>query len=227
MLWLMAKGLLALLAFLAVAYGLLLVKSPSGLFRKTLRETPLAAPIAIHRIEGDCLITASGSFTLAGVTLPTDPAHLARTQAFLQIATAQGIEVIRQVSPTASILRCEPRINHWCGNDPVAAHFEQHNLNELILAMGYATFNANDEVLTDSERERLSAAGFVAKKKKWGLWANDPSEDTQLSFENGLDQTHPMQIEEELRRAIVAEKKALLRPSPSSAPAPPRPAAGS
>lgn len=224
----MAKGLIALLVFLAVGYGLLLVIYPSGvLFRKTLRETPLAAPIAVHRIEGDRLITTSGSFTLAGVTLPTDPAHLARTHTFLQIATAQGIEVIRQVSPTASILRCEPRINHWCGNDPVAAHFEQHNLNELILAMGYATFNANDAVLTDSERARLSAAGFVAKKKKWGLWANDPSEDTQLSFENGLDQTHPMQIEVELLTAIVAEKKARLRPSPSAAPAPPRPAAGS
>ncbi|MES2738267.1 MAG: hypothetical protein V4672_18240 [Verrucomicrobiota bacterium] len=170
---LMVKGLLALLAFLAVGYGLLLVNSPSGvLFRKTLRETPLVAPITVQRIEGNHLITASGSFTLAGVTLPTDPSHRARTQAFLQIATAQGVEVIRQVTPTSSILHCEPRINHWCGNDPVAAHFEQHNLNELILAMGYATHNPKDDSLTGLEHRRLAAACTIAQ----GLKRTSPDE---------------------------------------------------
>ncbi|MBB5037375.1 hypothetical protein [Prosthecobacter dejongeii] len=181
----MAKGLIALLVFLAVGYGLLLVISPSGvLFRKTLRKTPLAAPITVHRIEGDRLITASGSFTLAGVTLPTDSAHLARTHAFLQIATAQGIEVIRQVTPTSSILRCEPRINHWCGNDPMAAHFEQHNLNELILAMGYATHNLRDASLTALEHRRLSAACTIAQSLK--LTSTDegpPGYDRQLDHE--------------------------------------------
>lgn len=185
MLWLMAKGLIVLLVFLAVGYGLLLVISPSGvLFRKTLRETPLAAPITVHRIEGDRLITTSGSFKLAGVTLPTDPAHLARTHAFLQIATAQGIEVIRQVTPTSSILRCEPRINHWCGNDPVAAHFEQHNLNELILAMGYAIHNPKEDSLTGLEHRRLAAACTIAQSLK--LTSTDegpPGYDRQLDHE--------------------------------------------
>jgi len=177
MLWLMAKGLTALLLFLVVGYGLLIAMSPSGvLIRQTIREKPLAAPIAVHRIEGNRLITTSGSWKLAGVTLPTDPARLAMAHAFLEIASAQGIEVIRQVSPTSSILRCEPRINHWCGNDPVAAHFEQHNLNELILAMGYATYNPNDEGLTDLENRRLATAYAIAQKRKEAFAENAPPE---------------------------------------------------
>lgn len=206
MLWLTAKGFIALLSVLAVAYGLILVQSPSGvLFRKIHRETPLANPIAVQRIEGDRLITGSGSFTLAGVTLPVDPTQLARTHAFLKIATAQGIEIIRQPSPTTALLRGEPRINHWCGNDPVAAHFEQHNINELILAMGYATHNPWDASLTGLEHRRLAAASTLSPNPERSFVDEGiPGHDRQLSQDMQSIQIGETSIIEHRIRSILA-----------------------
>nr|ACO70935.1 hypothetical protein [uncultured Verrucomicrobiota bacterium] len=151
--------LIAAVCFVVVAV-LPKLMFPSGLwFRKVVRDHPLVAPILITSIQGDTLVAGQRQFRLAGVKLPTDPVIAALAQKVLQIATAQGVEVIRVVeAPDACILRCEPRIWHWCGNDPVAAHFQQFNLNELMVAGGGATYDASCPKLTDEERLRLQAA---------------------------------------------------------------------
>ncbi|MEN3943300.1 hypothetical protein WJU23_18515 [Prosthecobacter sp. SYSU 5D2] len=171
---LVSKGLIALLIFGVLLYGFLIEMSPSGvLIRKVVRENPLTAPDPVFDITRDEILTAKGSFRLAGICIPKNTSDLAAALTFLRLCTAQGIEVIRQVNPSSQMLRCEPRILHWCGNDPVEAHYEQHNLNELIVAMGYASFE-DSSGLTDVERARLKAASLIAQQGKKGIWSDEP-----------------------------------------------------
>jgi hypothetical protein len=120
------------------------------------------------------------------VKLPAEPTFSARTPDFLRVAGAQGIEVVRQVEPDGSfIVRCEPRIWHWCGNDPVKAHFEQFVLNELVIAFGYATYDETSGGLTDHERLRLQIAENIARERQYGLWERRPYS-ADHSFEPAL-----------------------------------------
>jgi hypothetical protein len=162
LIWLIFKGVLFLSLVLGVVFLAWLLLSDFPLIKKEERKNPLTAPITINRIEGTQIHTSQGSFKLAGVKFPTDSVSLEKANQFLKIATAQGIEVIRQVNNETAILRCEPRIYHWCGNDPVSAHYEQHNLNELLIALGYATFDTEADGLTEKEKQRFNAATQVA-----------------------------------------------------------------
>jgi hypothetical protein len=141
--------------------------------RRIVRDDPLKAPITVTAIRGATLISTSGEFTLAGVTIPNDSVISARATDFLRCVTHQGVAIIRTVQPAGSVLlRCEPRIWHWCGNDSVAAHYQQFNLNELLLAFGYATFDNDAAVgLTESERLRLRTADYVAQQGNYGIWS--------------------------------------------------------
>ncbi len=156
------KGVLFLLLLFGVLLSVRLLLSDFPLIKKEERKNPLSAPIAVDRIEGTHIHTPQGSFKLAGVKFPTESTELETAKQFLNVATAQGIEVIRQVNNETAILRCEPRIYHWCGNDPVSAHYEQHNLNELLIALGYATFDMEADSLTGKEKQRFIAATQVA-----------------------------------------------------------------
>jgi hypothetical protein len=167
--WLRLSGFLAL--------GILvyfLLPSPLPFWpRRIVRNDPLKAPITITAIRGVTLVSASGEFTLAGVTIPNDSIISVRAADFLRCVTQQGVEVIRTVQPAGSVLlRCEPRIWHWCGNDSVAAHYQQFNLSELLLAFGYAVFDDEAAVgLTESERLRLRTAEYVAQQGNNGMWS--------------------------------------------------------
>jgi hypothetical protein len=185
--WLVAKGLITLLAVVAFLSWALTVTSPSGvLLRKVERDNPMASPVPVLDIQGDQIVIATKSFNLAGVRLPGDSRDLASALEFLQVCTAQGIEVIRQVTPSSWTVRCEPRIYHWCGVDPVAAHYEQHNLNELIVALGYAFFEDSTD-LTEAERARLKAAAMTAKRNSKGIWSNGTPDEEHRMSENGLN----------------------------------------
>lgn len=138
-----------------------------ALFRSTERLTPLHAPVPVLDVHGGMLITDQGTYHLAGVEIPTDPESRTLATAFLRMATAQGVEIIRSLTPTIKILRCEPRIYHWCGVDPVEAHFEQFNLNELIIALGYASLTREPpDGLTETEWQRLQAAAKLTHQRK-------------------------------------------------------------
>jgi len=156
---------------------------PSGVWRRrVVRENPLKAPTQITSVRGDTLIADRQEFRLAGVTLPTDANLAARAANFLRVVTAQGVEVLRPLQPAGTfILRCEPRIWHWCGNDSVKAHYEQFNLNELLVAFGYATVDHGATGLTETEHHRLEAAEALAKQRHRGMWSERPGS-TERSF---------------------------------------------
>jgi endonuclease YncB( thermonuclease family) len=160
---------------------------PSGVWRRrVVRESPLKAPTAITSVRGDTLISANQEFRIAGVTLPSDGELSTRATDFLRVVTSQGVEVIRPVQPEGTfVLRCEPRIWHWCGNDSVKAHYEQFNLNELVVAFGYATFNPAARGLTDNEGLRLRGAEVLAKERHRGLWTQQPGA-TERTFRPNL-----------------------------------------
>lgn len=172
LIWLIFKGVLFLSLVLGVVFLAWLLLSDFPLIKKEERKNPLTAPITINHIEGTQIHTPQGSFKLAGVKFPSDSTGLKTANQFLKIATAQGIEVIRQVNNETAILRCEPRIYHWCGNDPVSAHYEQHNLNELLIILGYAAFDTEADGLTEQEKQRFTAATQVAAD-----WSDRPRED--------------------------------------------------
>ena len=160
----------------------LLLFVPSGVWvRRVVREHPLAKPIAVTGIEGLTLIAGAGRYTLAGVVSPTDAEGLARLDQFLHLATAQGIEIESDAAlPHGQSVRCEPRVWHWCGNDPVAAHFEQFNLNELLIALGYARIAPEVQKLTTPAAVRLRAAERYANEAGQGS-------DSRTSVRHGID----------------------------------------
>jgi endonuclease YncB( thermonuclease family) len=171
-------------------FFLLVFLPPSGVwFRKVVRDHPLKTPTAITSVRGDTLISARQEFRLAGVTLPADPKFASGAADFLRVASAQGVEVIRLVQPSGRfLLRCEPRVWHWCGNDPVKDHYEQFNLSELLVAFGYATVDDTATGLTDHERLRLQAAQKLAKERPRGMWTERPnSRDRSFRPELGLN----------------------------------------
>lgn len=156
-----AIKVLAMLAVLWVANWVLLAfLSPSGVWiRRVVREHPLPHPIMVTAIDGLTLTAGDQRYTIAGVRVPSDVERLARLAEFIQVATAQGIEIESATDlPNGHSIRCEPRVWHWCGNDPVAAHFEQQNLNELLIALGYAEIAPEIHTLATSAALRLRAA---------------------------------------------------------------------
>jgi hypothetical protein len=161
---------------------------PSGVWRRrVLREEPLKAPIGIRVVEGDTLVLLTGRYRLAGVTLPTDPAMANRAVDLLRVCTAQGVEVIRRVGPDNTfILRSEPRIWHGCGRDPVQAHYQRVNLNELLLLFGYATFDPNATGLTERQRQRFGAAEAFARALSRGMWTREPRYADRSFDDSGL-----------------------------------------
>jgi hypothetical protein len=75
---------------------------------------------------------------------------------------------------TITIIDATPRVWHWCGNDPVKAHYQQANLNELVILFGYATFNPDASGLTEVERRRFEAAEVLARELNRGMWTSEP-----------------------------------------------------
>ncbi len=170
---------------------------PSGVWRRReVRGNPLQSPIEVISIRGTTVVTANQEFQLAGVIFPTDPVESVRSHHLLRVATKQGIEVVRQVEKSgAFILRCEPRILHWCGNDPVRAHYEQLNLNELLIAFGYATFDRAATGLTNGEVLRLRSAELIAKNNKRGVWTDAPiTNERSFSPELGLNISYALRL---------------------------------
>lgn len=193
------QGLITLLVVGALLYGLLNITSPGDISsRHVERDNPLAAPVPVLGIHGGQIVTATDSFQLAGVRLPEDSTELSSALEFLRVCTAQGIEMIRQVGPSSQMIRGEPRIYHWCGVDSVAAHYEQHNLNELIVALGYAFFEDSTE-LTEVERARLKAATRIAKRGKKGIWSDETSDENQRFSKHGINISEVMGIDVTIR----------------------------
>ena len=151
---------------------------PSGVWQRSEdRQNPLQHPIQVVKVGLDEIELSNGlrcKFT--GVIFPRDSMLIEKALEFLQVITLQGVEIIRRVNDSDKyILRCEPRIWHWCGNDPVSAHFEQYNLNELVIMSGYAQIDSSAQGLTDEEINRLRKCESFAKDNKWGIWKESKS----------------------------------------------------
>lgn len=174
---------------------------PSGTwYRRVVRKNPLKDPVAINAVRSGTLVSGQQEFSLAGVRIPTDGTVSSRADEFLRVVTAQGIEVVRVLEPSNTfILRCEPRIWHWCGNDPIKAYYEQFNLNELLLAFGYATFDSEAIGLTDKERLRLMAAENVGKERTSGVWNSaSAAKDRRFRAGSGLSISEAMGLKESI-----------------------------
>lgn len=183
------KFVAAAAILVALCYLLNATALPPGVwYRKVVRNNPLKSPVAVQSIDGATLVTAQGRYALAGVSLPTDARMRSRALEFLQTAAAQGIEITRSDPATRrSLVRCEPRIHHWCGNDAVAAHYQQFNLNELIIATGFAHFDAGDEWISAEERLRLAGAQAAAEQMENGIWSrNQRNDGPDFSRKHGI-----------------------------------------
>ena len=134
---------------------------------RVVRDDPLKNPITVREATPTALTLQDGRvIKLAGIVPANQPnlewyiAH--RAGELVQNATLQGVEMVREIEPGSFLVRCEPRIWHWCGNDSVRAHYEQFFLQELLLASGYCPFSPSSG-LTTEEASRLRAAEAVAK----------------------------------------------------------------
>jgi hypothetical protein len=161
--------------------ALLKLTSPSGvLVRRVVRDNPLANPLTVTAIDGLTLIAGGQRYLIGGVRAPAAPADLVRLSQFVQVVTAQGIEIESSTAfPNGYSIRCEPRIWHWCGNDPVAAHFEQQNLNELLVALGFAVITPDIRKLTTPQALHLRAAERYAQR--FGPKPNSSNEVSSLN----------------------------------------------
>jgi hypothetical protein len=180
----------SLLAALAL-WGYLLIPSlffPSGVWhRKVVREHPLKDPIPVTHVLAGKVITADGrEFTPAGIEIKDMALATGRADAFLKLVTSQGVEIIQAVEGSDYLLRCEPAIWHWCGNDSVSKHYEQANLSELLLVFGFATLKETIS-LNPLQQERLRVAaemgsGRTAESNDFREWGLNISRAMHLDF---------------------------------------------
>lgn len=186
------KVLLILLALWLGNSILLAFLSPSGVWiRREIRENPLNAPIKVTSIDGLRLTTPDGVFAIGGVSLPASSQQQLLLERFLRTATAQGIEIVDPGDFTdGHTLRCEPRIWHWCGCDPVEAHFEQHNLTELLVFLGFAEISDEARTSNTQAANRLRGAEFFRMK-----FAAHTKPEECFSDQHGIDITAAMNIE--------------------------------
>jgi hypothetical protein len=157
-------------------YVLPLFLTPSGVWRrKIVREDPLRSPIRVVDVDGTGLLLEDGRrVTLAGISIVDDPRGEQAALELMRAACEQGINIVHTFEGEACIVRCEPRIYHWCGNDPVAAHFEQMNLNDMLLALGLAVLDPRTaESLPPDEVERLQEYESCARSSRLGTWSGD------------------------------------------------------
>ena len=208
------KSWLAWLAIVvAVAWALnwvlLCLFSPSGVWvRREFREDPLKNPLRVTAIDGFRL-TANGTvFTIGGVVPCYDREAKAVLPIFLRAATAQGIEIDGDVElPNGVAVRCEPRFWHGCGNDPVTAHFEQHNLNELLIAFGLAKLSPAVRELDTPMALRLRAA------ERYAARINRSERLRRLCSETGLNMSDFILIRSVIAGFVYEMKKRAGRSS--------------
>jgi hypothetical protein len=191
-------------------WGYLLIPSllfPSGVWhRRIVRQHPLKDPIAVTRVAAGKMITADGrELTPAGVELKEMALATGRADDFLKLVTAQGVEIIQAIEGSNNLLRCEPAIWHWCGNDPVSKHYEQANLSELLLVFGLARLK-EDKSLNPLQQARLRVAAEMGSSRpvdskdfpEWGL---------NISLAMHLD----LAIQVEAEVALREQEKAVAR----------------
>ncbi|MCB1210678.1 MAG: hypothetical protein KDK97_15210 [Verrucomicrobiales bacterium] len=168
--------------------------TPSGVWeRRIVRDHPLTSPIPVSAVEGTTLITPVRKLVLAGVFIPDDESSRLNADVFLKATTAKGVEIIQEIeNATKQILRCEVRLYHWCGNDSIDAHFEQHNLNEMMIGLGYAKFDHETKGLSADEWNRFAAAEKVAKKMALGVWGDAPAEPNETLARSGFSVSSPI-----------------------------------
>jgi hypothetical protein len=113
---------------------------------------------------------------------------------------AQGIEIdwlgrrdADGVYPAA--IRCEYRIHHWCGNDPVAASFHQTSLNRTLILAGYGTLHRSEaaaapppldtQLPIDSTRSDVLFPPGLDRTRftKWGVDVGDAHRLSQVEGE--------------------------------------------
>lgn len=137
--------------------------------RWELREHPLVRPLKVTKIDGLTLWAGGQPLVVGGVSPPSNPEQAATLARFLALAAAQGVEVDERAQlPSGHALRCELRVFHWCGNDPVAAHFEQLSLNELLVAFGLVELAPEVRSFTSPAALRLRAAAQSASASRRG-----------------------------------------------------------
>ena len=142
---------------------------------RIVRKDPLPSPIRVVDVDRTGLLLEDGRrVTLAGISVVDDPRGEQAALELMRVACEQGINIVHTVEGEACIVRCEPRIYHWCGNDPVAAHFEQMNLNDMLLARGLAVLDPRTaESLPPDEVQRLQESETCARSSRLGKWSGD------------------------------------------------------
>lgn len=188
------KVMLAVAALWVANHIFLAILAPSGVWvRREVREHPLARPMAVTQVNGVSVVADGHSYSIGGIAIPGTPEDLAALTEFVIVATAQGIEIDESaVLPAGQSIRCEPRVWHWCGNDPVAAHYQQMNLNEIVLALGYAQLAQDVHDMTTPAALRLRAAAQYAN--------DDPTQsERRKSLKHGINISAIMCVESAIR----------------------------
>ena len=169
-------ALVALFCGLSFWYVLPLFVMPSGVWvRRVVRPDPLPFPIRVIRVDGTGLLLEDDRrVTLAGVSMVNDPAAAHAAREILTVACEQGIQIVREVDGEACIVRCELRFWHWCGNDPIDAHYRQTNLNDLLIAAGLAVFDQHAApFLRPDEAQHLKDIEQCARSWRLGIWSGN------------------------------------------------------
>lgn len=189
-----------LFTFILVIASVLLVSqlylsfiSPNGVWiRRELRENPLKNPLLVSHIDGLTLVADNQTYTLGGLSPPVERSQIDAITEFLFAAVAQGIEIDNSEHlPKGQYIRCEPRIRHWCGTDPIAAHFQQMNLNEIVVALGYAQLAPEVAYSNTHTALRLRAAAYHANM-------HQTAKRQQTDFKHGLDVSKVMSVSSQI-----------------------------
>lgn len=160
-------GLLAGCATLAFVWWVLpMFVTPSGVWTQKVRHgAPLRAPIAVVAHEQGSLHLEDGrTVKLAGVDWSDARFEDPMFKTVMDSLTQHGVEFVHEDAGSShSLLLCKLPVWHWCGNDPVATHYEHASLNEVVLLLGMGRLGEAG-TLTEDEAARLAGAARFAEE---------------------------------------------------------------
>lgn len=135
------------------------------------RSSPLANAVPVTGVAaGVITLQTGGTFRPAGIrrresVTPTEYDEALRT------ATSQGVVLICDLGDGRAFFMAEPRFYNWCGTRGykgrpwahLAGVYFQAPLAEILIASGYAEFDASQNGLSPRERWRLEGAGQLGR----------------------------------------------------------------
>jgi hypothetical protein len=177
----MRRSVLAIISVCLIGLVLFPVLGEVGLFNTETwtRESPLTSPTAVSSVQDGQLTLADGrTFRPAGMRRP-DGISTADYDHALRIATAQGVNVVRDLGDGRAFMLAEPKMYNWCGTRGYGGNPYGHwaggyfrcPLSEFLIQSGWARAQADEPGLTDRERWRIdgAASAFGLREKPLSL----------------------------------------------------------